>query len=441
MRHVVVMTFSGVIAITMQYLVDLIDLFYLSLLHQTSVTSAIGYAGTIVLLNLSVAIGGSVAAATLVAKSIGAGNLQQAQEHATSALFFSLILSALLTIVIVLSSRSFLSLLGARDDAMELAQLFIRTMTPGFFFIGGEVCCIAILRAVGDARSSMWISVIAALITLCADPIFIFGFDLGIQGAAIATTLGQFIAFLIGLHRLKRAHKIINSFNLGELIRDFPKLKRIALPAILAQLTLPFSNSYVTYLMAGFGDEYVAGFIAICRIVPVAFGLTYSIMGSVGPIIGQNFGARMWDRVRQTITNSLIFSTGYVLITSLILFLLRFQIVEMFHASGNASSIIEFFCKYIAISWSFLGAQFLANSAFNQLGHSKLALAFSWARATLGTAPFAFLGAKFDGAEGVLIGNAIGAAIFGILAIIKVYSLVNDRSRDLKTGPTTKQRR
>ena len=74
MRHVVLMTLAGVIGISMLFLVDLIDLFYLSHLKQTAVTAAIGYAGTIVLLNLSLAIGGSVAAAALVARNMGAGN-------------------------------------------------------------------------------------------------------------------------------------------------------------------------------------------------------------------------------------------------------------------------------------------------------------------------------------------------------------------------------
>lgn len=431
MRHVVVMTLAGVIGITMQYLVDLIDLFYLSLLHQTAVTSAVGFAGTIVLLNLSVAIGGSVAAAALVSKSIGAGNVKQARDYATSALFLSIILSSLLTLTIVLGSSWFLSLLGARGDAKALAQVFIWTMTPSFLVVGGEVCCVAILRALGDARGSTWIAVTAALITLCADPVFIFGLDLGIQGAAIATSLGHSLAFLIGLYRLVKIHKIINPFSFAGLKRDFPDLKAIAFPAILAQVSLPFTNSYITYLMAGFGDEYVAGFIAICRIVPVAFSMTYSIIGSVGPIIGQNVGARKWARVRKTITNSLLFSTGYVLTTSLILYFLRFKIAAVFHASGQASVVIVFFCKYIAISWTFIGAQFLANALFNQLGHSKLALAFNWARATLGTVPFAWVGARLGGAEGALIGNAMGAALFGIAAIIKAYGLVKERSRHL----------
>ena len=425
MRHVVLMTLAGVIGISMLFLVDLIDLFYLSHLKQTAVTAAIGYAGTIVLLNLSLAIGGSVAAAALVARNMGAGNLVQARQYATSALLFSLIMSSLLTICIAFGSSSFLSLLGAEGDAKRLAQSFIWTLSPGYIFIGGEVCCVAILRALGDVRRSMYISVAAAFVTFCADPIFIFGLGLQIQGAAVATTLGHLAAFSIGVHKLVKVHKFLNPLGLGGLKRDIPSIWQIAYPAILAQLTLPFSNTYVTHLMANFGDEFVAGFATVCRIIPVAYSVIYSITGSVGPIIGQNYGAKQINRVRQTITNSLIFSVGYALTTSFILFFCRFQIASVFHATGHNLEVIVFFCKFIAVSWVFVGAQFLANAVFNNLGHPKLSLVLNWGRATFGTVPFALIGAKLGGWEGLLIGNAIGTAIFGVVSIIIAYTIVN----------------
>jgi putative MATE family efflux protein len=424
MRHVVVMTLTGAVGLMALFLVDLIDLFFLSLLKQTEVTAAIGYAGTIVFVNLSAAIGSGIAAAALVARNIGAGDVARAREYATSALLFALIMAAAITFIIALGSGPLLSLMGASGEAKRLAQLFIWTMTPGYILVGGALCCSFILRGIGDARRAMYITLSTAIVTICADPIFIFGLGLGIQGAAVATVLGYLVSFGIGLHGVARVHRFLNPLRLGGLKRDFRPLWAIAYPAILTQLAAPFANAYMTYEISGFGDEAVAGFAIVGRLIPVAYGVIFALAGSVGPVIGQNFGAKRHDRVRQTLTDGLIFSAIYTLAASLILFVFRHQIAEAFNASGRSVHIVVFFCSFIGISWAFAGAQFVANAAFNNLGHPKLSTLFNWGKATLGTIPFAMAGAWLGGPEGLLVGTAIGSVVFGVAAVIVAYRVV-----------------
>jgi putative MATE family efflux protein len=314
--------------------------------------------------------------------------------------------------------------MGASGEARRLAQLFIWTMTPGYILVGGALCCSFILRGIGDARRAMYITLSTAIVTICADPIFIFVLGLGIQGAAIATVLGYLVSFGIGLHSVAKVHGFLNPMRLGGLKRDFPALWAIAYPAILTQLAAPFANAYMTYEISHFGDEAVAGFAIVGRLIPVAYGVIFALAGSVGPVIGQNFGARRHDRVRQTLTDGLIFSAAYTLAASLILFVFRHQIAEAFNASGRSVHIVVFFCSFIGISWAFAGAQFVANAAFNNLGHPKLSTMFNWGKATLGTIPFALLGAGIGGPEGLLVGTAIGSVVFGIAAVIVAYRVV-----------------
>ena len=176
MRHVVVMTFTGALGLMAMFMVDLLDLYFLSLLNQTEVTAAIGYAGTIAFANLSLSIGTGISAAALVARNIGAGDRERAREFATSSLMFSLIMSTLLTLVIAVGSPWMLGLLGAQGEALHLAQLFIWTLTPGFILLSGAISCSFILRGLGDARRAMYITLSAALITVVIDPLFIFTF-------------------------------------------------------------------------------------------------------------------------------------------------------------------------------------------------------------------------------------------------------------------------
>ncbi|MCA3554869.1 MATE family efflux transporter [Aestuariivirga sp.] len=424
MRHVVVMTLTGAVGLMSLFMVDLVDLFFLSLLNDTEVTAAVGYAGTIVFSNLSVSIGCGIAAAALVARNVGAGDRQRARQFATSALMFALITASLITLAIDLGSGALLALLGAHGEARRLAQLFIWTLSPGYVLIAGAISCSFILRGLGDARRAMYITLSTAIVTACADPVFIFGFGWGIQGAAAATVLGYIVSFGIGLHGVVRVHRFINPFRLGGLKRDFPPLWAIAFPAILTQLAQPFANAYITYGIAPFGDESVAGFAIVGRLVPVAFGIIFSLAGSVGPIIGQNYGARRHDRVRRTLTDGLIFSAIYTLLTSLLLFLFRHQIAEAFNAAGRSRDLVVFFCTFIGISWAFTGGQFVANAAFNNLGRPTLSSWFNWAKATLGTIPFAMIGARMGGPEGLLAGTALGSVIFGIASVIAAYAIV-----------------
>jgi putative MATE family efflux protein len=348
----------------------------------------------------------------------------RARQFATSALMFSLMVAAVITLAIDLGSGSLLTLLGAHGEARRLAQLFIWTLSPGYVLIAGAICCSFILRGLGDARRAMYITLATAIVTACADPIFIFGFGWGIQGAAAATVLGYIVSFGIGLNGVVRVHKYINPMRLSGLLRDFKPLWGIAFPAILTQLAQPFANAYITYEIAPFGDESVAGFAIVGRLVPVAFGIIFSLAGSVGPIIGQNYGAKRHDRVRKALTDGLLFSAVYTLITSLILFLFRHQVAEAFNAAGRARDLIVFFCTYIGVSWAFAGGQFVANAAFNNLGRPALSSWFNWAKATLGTIPFAIIGARMGGPEGLLAGTALGSVIFGIASVMVAYTIV-----------------
>ena len=423
MRHVTIMTLTGALGLMSLFLVDLVDLFFLSMLHQTAVTAAIGYAGTIVFSNLSVSIGTGIAAAALVARNMGAGNAVRARQYATSALMFALFISAGITLAIAAGSGGLLSVLGAEGEAKRLAQLFIWTMTPGYILITGAVCCSFILRGLGDARRAMYITLSSAIVTAMADPVFIFGFGWSIQGAAAATVLGYLVSFSIGLRGVVKVHRFLNPMRLGGLRRDFPAIWAIAFPAILTQLATPFANAYVTYEVAPFGDQAVAASAIIGRVIPVAFGMIFALAGSVGPIIGQNFGAKRFDRVLQTLTDGLVFSGIYTVITSIILFLFRHQIAEAFNASGRTVDIVVFFCSFIGISWAFAGAQFVANAAFNNLARPNLSTAFNWGKATLGTVPFALAGAHYGGPEGVLVGTAIGSVIFGVASVFTAYRI------------------
>jgi putative MATE family efflux protein len=429
MRHVVIMTLTGAVGLMSLFLVDLADLYFLSLLNDTNITAAIGYAGTIGFANLSISIGIGISSAALVARNLGSGNVDRAKDFATTTLLFSVLMSAAYTLLVALGADYLLRLLGAQGEALVQAKRFIWTLSPGFVMLAAAVSCSFSLRGLGDAQRAMYVTLGLAILTAIADPIFIFWFGLGMQGAAVANVIAQAFALAIGLYGLSRVHGYVKRFSLVALKRDFKSIWAIAFPAMLTQLATPFAVAYTTYAVAPFGNEAVAASAIVGRLVPVAFGIVFSLSGSVGPIIGQNFGARNMERVTQTLVDGLKFSAIYTIFTSALLFVFRHEIADIFQASGRTKEIVVFFCTWVALSWAFAGAQFVSNAACNNLGKATHSTWFNWGKATIGTIPFAIVGGHLYGPEGIMAGIAIGSIIFGIASVWWAFRIVSNLNK------------
>lgn len=425
--HVLIMTLTGAIGTMALFLVDLTSLFFLTLLKQTAVTAAMGYASSITFFALSVGLGSGVAASALVARFVGAGDVERARSYATSSFLFALLTSALTSLVLVLFSDEALSLMNANGQSKALALSYIRIVSPGLVLFGGSLCLSAILRGLGDARRAMYVMLAMASVTIALGPVLILGLGMGISGAAVAAVLGYIAALGVGLHGVMKVHRFLDTLRLSGLRRDIADIWAIAYPAGLSQLTVPLGNAYMTYVIARFGDEAVAGFAVISRLMPVTFGIALALSSAVGPVIGQNYGAALFQRVRSTLTQSLLMATSYTIFTSIILLVFAADIASAFNAVGTTHDEIVFFCSFLSISWIFVSALFIANAAFNNLGYPRRSAAFSWGRVTIGTVPFVHFGAEWGDWQGILVGNAVGAVIFGALATAVAYHVTSER--------------
>jgi len=331
--------------------------------------------------------------------------------------------------IAVLAVGPLVSLLGATGRTHELAVRFLIIALPSSPLLGLGIALSGVLRSVGDARRAMWVTLAGGIVAALADPLFIFGLGLGLDGAAIATNVSRAALVVVGLHGAVRIHDLIARPSAAALTADLGPLGAIAGPAVMTNIATPVANGYLTAALAAYGDASVAAWAVIGRLVPVAFGAVFALSGSVGPIIGQNQGAGRFDRVRQTVTDSLTCLTLYVVGVSAVLWLAQDALVAMFAASGEAAALIRFYCTYAAVTFVFVGWLFVANASFNTLGAPFYATVFNWGRATLGTIPFAIMGGQLAGARGVLLATGLGGAVFGIAAVVAAYRLVDRLAR------------
>ncbi len=425
LRHILVMTGTGAIGLVAIFIGDFANMLFLSWLGDEAVIAAIGYASSILFFTTSIGIGLSIAATALVSPAIGAGNRALARRYSMSALILTFVVSAVLTLGVWLAVPKLLSVLGATGRAHELAERYLLILVPFLPPLALAMTTTAILRSVGDARRAMNVTLTGAIANIVLDPIFIFWMGLGIDGAAYASAIARLLMIAYGLFASIRVHDMVAVPDLGETMRDAPALAAIAIPAVMTNIATPVSNAYVTAAIAPHGDSAVAAWAIIGRITPVAFGAIYALSGSIGPIIGQNYGAGRIDRMRESFTLALWVTAGFTAVAWLAMAVLANPIVAMFHVTGEAADLIVFFCRWLAPLFFFLGILFVANATFNTLGRAQTSTLLNWGRATLGTIPFVDAGGWVAASAGVLAGNMLGGILFGVLAVWLCYRLMD----------------
>ena len=417
LKHVLNMTSAGSIGLIAIFAVDLLNLFYISLLDQKELTAALGYAGTLLFFVLSLGIGLTIAVSALTSHALGRGDRAQAKRLAGASLLWMVVSMTLCAVLAYPFLDPLLRLLGATGVTADLAVRVSRIVLPSAPLLGAGMCLGALLRALGDGRRSMYVTLGAGAATALLDPLLIFGFGLGLDGAAIATVLARFVMVGIGLYGVVRVHKLFAWPDRATLKETFKPFFAIGLPSVLTQVATPVGNSFVTAAIAPFGDGAIAGWAVVVRIIPVAFAVLFALSASVGPIIGQNLGAGRYDRLQSTLRDSLKVVVLYVLAVWLLLALCSSLIADVFGATGQGREVIVFFCVFVAGSYVFNGAVFVANAAFNNLGFVLYSTALNWGRATLGVVPFIWLGAQYGGLKGVLAGYGLGVIVFGVVGV------------------------
>jgi putative MATE family efflux protein len=421
MRHVIVMTSATSVGLMSIFLVDLLSLLYVSWLGDPKLTAAVGFASQVLFFSVSINIGLSIAIGALVSRALGSGDRARARRLAASGLVHVFLIAAMVSFAALTWRREILTLFGARGVTLDVASAYLAITLPATVFLGLGMGLASILRAAGDARRSMYVTLAGALTTAVLDPLFIFGFGLGVTGAAIVTLISRFVFIAVGLNGAVRKHDLVAKPSREAARLDLVPVMGIAIPAILTNLAAPAANAYTMRIFSHFGEAVVAAFAIVDRLNPMAFGVLFALSAAVGPIMGQNLGAKLIPRVRQVLTDCLTFVTLYVVAVAILLRLTAPLIVKLFHAQGETAELLTFVCAYGGALWLFLGAIFVANAAFNNLGFPLLSTLFNWGRATLGTVPFVTIGTTRFGPEGGYVGLIFGSSLFGAGAVITAY--------------------
>jgi MATE family, multidrug efflux pump len=428
MRHVMIMTSTAAVGMMAIFFVDAVTLFYISRLGDPAQTAAVGRASYVIGFLIAVAVGMMIGSSVLIARSLGEDKEEQAKRYAGSAIVGVAVLGVLFSGILFYYMDWFLGLLDAKGAALEYARRYLSIVLPAMAFMTIGMVSMGVLRAHGAARQSMYITLAGSVLTATLDPIFIFVLGLEVTGAAIVLAIARISFAVYGLYLILVVNKMVSLAPLKRILLDIGEMAKFAVPAMFTNLAAPVGAFLIAQKVSEYGDAAIAGQAVVDRLIPLAFGVIFALSGAVGPIIGQNAGAGLMPRARQTLIDGVIFNTVYVLFAWALLFLGRGLIVSIYAASGDMALMIDLFATIAAGAFLFNGVLFVTNAAFNNLNKPLWATGFNWVRQTLGVVPFVWLGAQWGGLTGLSFGILLGSVPFAVLALMAAFRLIKSQT-------------
>jgi putative MATE family efflux protein len=426
-------TLSGTSAVGLFaiFVVDLVDVFFISILGAPELAAAVGFAGIGLFLGASVCIGISIGISTLVAQAIGESNEADARRLATHGLIYTLLWTVPVTIVTLIFAPELMTLVGASGETLVLSVNYFRIVGCSLPVLGFAMAGTSLLRSVGDPKRSMWATIAGGLVNAVLDPIFIFVLSMGLSGAAVASVISRISVAVVALYALLKRHQLLVPPEPARFFSDARALSGIALPSLITNLSAPVSAAYATAQMARFGTDAVAAASVIGRITPVAFAGLYGLSGSVGPIASQNFGAGLYHRIEETLMASFKVCFAYVIPVGVLIFLTQGWLAQVFDLKPEAAELLGFYATFIVFSYAVFGLQLAANPVMNALRHPGFSTISNIARDLLLAVPLVGLLAGVFGAKGVLAGQALANTIAGVVAFAVALWLIRRVERGL----------
>lgn len=417
----------AIVGMVVNMLYNVIDRIYIGNIPHIGGLAITGVGITMPITTIITAFGMLIGIGTCANISIAYGKKRkdEAEKFLGNGATCVIIISILIAIFGNLFAKQILTLFGASENTLPYALAYI---TPLFTSTICNLFAFGLnnsIRSDGNPKLSMLTMIIGAAINLILDPIFIFGLNLGIKGAAYATVLSQFVAGCWILYYFTKSSKSsikITLFNM--------KLKRHIVTAILMIGLSPFlmqlASSIVSVLankaLMTYGGDLAIGAMAIITSICSIFIMpVYGLNQGTQPIIGYNYGAKNYHRVRKTYLYGLIGCTIILVLSSIFIQFFPGIAVSMFNKDPQLTDITISGMKLYLLSMPIIGIQMTASNYYQAVGKAKKAMVISLTRQIIFLIPAFLLLPKFFGLTGVWLAGPIADTLAILVSAIVIF--------------------
>ena len=391
---------------------NLIETIYVSLLG-TDELAALGFTFPLVMLLQSMTMGLGVGASSVVARKIGADEWVQATSIISHSLLITVIFVGIVSLLVSSTLSQIFDLLGAEKNIKSMALEFMEVWFYGLPFFAVAMVGTSLMRAAGDVATPGYLMAAGSFLQVLFGPALIFGFSewdgFGLKGAAIAFIVARTTTFLFVIYFLNKNKFLVSS--LDDFWLSTREVFHVGLPAIASNLIGPLSMTFITRLVAGYGSAAVAGFSLASRIETMFAMVVWAISMSVGPFVGQNWGARKFERVWKAVSLANIYAVSWGALSYVVLFLTSPLVINTVTDELAVADAALTYLLIVPIGMGLMGISANASNSFNALGKPAPPLFMSVVQMLVLTIPLAILGNFFLGFPGIFIGGVFAMLI------------------------------
>lgn len=364
-------------------------------------------------------------AASYISRLLGHGDKKNADKVASTALYSSLSVGAVIIIISMVFLKPILSFLGATDSILPYAATYAGIYIVSCIFNVFNVTMNNIITSEGAAKTTMCALLIGAILNIALDPIFIYTFDLGVSGAAIATAISQVISTCVYLIYILRKKSIFH-FRIKDCTYTkeiITEIFKIGIPTLVFQILTSLSISFINNAARDYGDSAIAGMGIVTRLISIGSLSVFGFIKGFQPIAGYNYGAKKFDRLREAIKISILWSTIFCVIFGLILALFPVAIVSQFTKGSEMIRIGAASLRANGISIMFFGFYTVYFSLFLTLGKGREGFILGACRQGICFIPIILLLPTVWGLNGILYAQPIADILSAIITIFMVIPL------------------
>lgn len=363
-------------------------------------------------------------AASYISRLLGRGEKESADRVASTALYGSIFVGAVVILCAVIFLHPILRLLGATDSIMPYAVTYAGIYVMSSIFNVFNVTMNNIVTSEGAAKTTMCALLAGALLNMVLDPVFIYSLGYGVAGAAAATAISQVFSTLVYLWYIS-GKKSVFSFSIKKCCfseQIMSEIFKIGIPTLVFQLLTSLSITLINMQAGKYGDFAIAGMGAVTRIISMGSLMVFGFIKGFQPVAGYSYGAKKYDRLHEAIKTSILWSTIFCVIFGMVAALFPAAIISQF-TKGDAEMIRVGRSALRANGFSFIlfGFYTVYSSLFLALGKAKEGFILGACRQGLCFVPVILLLPHIWGLGGILyaqpVADVISAAIAAVMAV------------------------
>ncbi|MCD6329763.1 MAG: MATE family efflux transporter [Candidatus Cloacimonetes bacterium] len=400
---------------------NLVDTFFVGKLGATQL-AALSFTFPIVLVVNSIALGVGMGASAIISRAIGEGDTYKVRRITTDGLLLAIVLVFIFVIIGLSTISPLFKLLGATTQVLPYIKQYMGIWYYGMFFVLIPMVGNNAIRATGDTKTPSAIMIVAVIMNFIMDPMLIFGLGpfpaLGIRGAAISTVIARFSASVAATWVLVHRDRMVTfeKTPFREIFASWKSILFIGIPIAGARMILPVSVGVMTRIISVYGPKAVAGFGVASRIEFFALAVIRALSSVFGPFIGQNLGAKLFDRVKRGLRLAELFSLVWGFGIFIILFIFARPVAGIFNKDPLVVETIIKYLSIVPLGYGLQGVLLLCNVSLNVLQKPFHAAGLVTVQMFVLYIPLAYLGAQILQIQGAFIGITAAYCISGIIA-------------------------